>query len=57
MAHKKYIFIAALLMGVFISMSVKCGTNASVIQCREIKQPAAAEYFERNNLLFIKYSF
>jgi hypothetical protein len=60
MKHKKYFFIATLLMGVFISISVKCGTSSTIVECSTIKNNPVQqqdEYFQSNNLLFIKYSF
>jgi len=59
MRNKKYIFLAALLVGVFISMSVKCGTTSKCLQyCKLERKPApAADNYQPKNLLFIKYAF
>lgn len=58
MRNKNYIFLAALMVGIFISMSVKCGTNSVCIKYSMVKnQSATVENFQSNNLLFIKYAF
>ncbi len=58
MRIRKYIFIAAFLMSIFISVSTKCGTTIRQPNCCiEKEQAGATDYYEHYNPLFIKYFF
>lgn len=58
MANKIYIFIATLVLLIFISISTKFGTNRKYLKC-SIKQKETDNelYYENYNLALIKYFY
>lgn len=58
MTNKKYIFITAFLVSIFISVTTRCGTAFKHAACRVEKKQADNElYYENYNLVLIKYFY
>jgi hypothetical protein len=58
MANKKYIFIAAFFVSIFISVTTRCGTTFKHSKCCiQKKQTDNDLYYENHNLVFIKYFY
>ena len=58
MTNKKYIFITAFLVSIFISVTTRCGTKFKSADCCVEKKKADNElYYENYNLVLIKYFY